>query len=68
MADDYVLQLQDDSKLILPVPQDTVYQAAPNPNMNLYWVEYRPPKALMPPGWVTRWVLKTPISLLKVNR
>ncbi len=37
MADDYVLQ--DDSKFTLPAPQDAIYQAEPNPNMNLYWGE-----------------------------
>ncbi|MEH6550152.1 MAG: DUF3604 domain-containing protein [Pseudomonadales bacterium] len=31
--------LQDNSKLTLPAPQSAVYQAAPNPNMNLYWGE-----------------------------
>ena len=34
MAGDYVLQ--DDSKFTLPAPQDAIYQAEPNPNMNLY--------------------------------
>ncbi len=37
VAQDYALQ--DDSKLSLPAPQAAVYQAAPNPNMNLYWGE-----------------------------
>ena len=36
-ARDYALQ--DDSKITLPAPQAAVYQAAPNPNMNLYWGE-----------------------------
>ncbi|MEH6552362.1 MAG: DUF3604 domain-containing protein [Pseudomonadales bacterium] len=36
-ARDYALQ--DNSKLTLPVPQAASYQAAPNPNMNLYWGE-----------------------------
>jgi len=36
-ARDYALQ--DNSKLTLPVPQAAIYQAAPNPNMNLYWGE-----------------------------
>ena len=36
-ARDYALQ--DDSKLTLPVPQAAIYQAAPNPDMNLYWGE-----------------------------
>ena len=36
-ARDYALQ--DNSKLTLPVPQAAVYQAAPNPNQNLYWGE-----------------------------
>ncbi|MBT7720285.1 MAG: DUF3604 domain-containing protein, partial [Halieaceae bacterium] len=31
--------LQDNSKLTLPAPQAAIYQAAPNPNMNLYWGE-----------------------------
>ena len=31
--------LQDDSRLTLPAPQAANYQAAPNPNMNLYWGE-----------------------------
>jgi hypothetical protein len=31
--------LQDDSKLTPPSPQAAVRQAAPNPNMNLYWGE-----------------------------
>lgn len=31
--------LQDNSKLTLPAPQPAVYQAAPNPNLNLYWGE-----------------------------
>ena len=33
------LALQDDSKIALPAPRAAVYQAAPNPNMNLYWGE-----------------------------
>ena len=37
MAGDYVLQ--DDSKFTLPASQDAIYQAEPNPNMNLYWGE-----------------------------
>jgi hypothetical protein len=36
-ARDYALQ--DDSKLTLPTPQAAIYQAAPNPDMNLYWGE-----------------------------
>ena len=36
-ARDYALQ--DDSKLTLPAPQAAIYQAAPNPDMNLYWGE-----------------------------
>ena len=36
-ARDYALQ--DDSKLTLPSPQSAIYQAAPNPDMNLYWGE-----------------------------
>lgn len=36
-ARDYALQ--DDSKLTLPSPQGAIYQAAPNPDMNLYWGE-----------------------------
>lgn len=36
-ARDYALQ--DDSKLSLPKPQTAIYQAAPNPDMNLYWGE-----------------------------
>ncbi|MDH5171917.1 MAG: DUF3604 domain-containing protein [Gammaproteobacteria bacterium] len=36
-ARDYALQ--DDSRLTLPDPQAAVYQAAPNPDMNLYWGE-----------------------------
>ncbi|MFK8049398.1 MAG: DUF3604 domain-containing protein [Halioglobus sp.] len=36
-ARDYALQ--DDSKIKLPAPHAAVYQAAPNPNMNLYWGE-----------------------------
>jgi hypothetical protein len=36
-ARDYALQ--DDSKLTLPSPQAAIYQAAPNPDMNLYWGE-----------------------------
>ena len=36
-ARDYALQ--DDSKLSLPKPQEAIYQAAPNPDMNLYWGE-----------------------------
>lgn len=36
-AHDYALQ--DDSKLTLPTPQPAAYQAAPNPDMNLYWGE-----------------------------
>jgi hypothetical protein len=36
-ARDYVLQ--DNSKLRLPSPQTAIYQAAPNPDMNLYWGE-----------------------------
>jgi len=31
--------LQDNSKLTLPAPQTAIYQAAPNPDMNLYWGE-----------------------------
>jgi hypothetical protein len=31
--------LQDNSKLTPPSPQAAVRQAAPNPNMNLYWGE-----------------------------
>lgn len=31
--------LQDDSRLTLPAPQAPHYQAAPNPDMNLYWGE-----------------------------
>ena len=31
--------LQDDSRLTLPAPQAANYQAAPNPDMNLYWGE-----------------------------
>ena len=31
--------LQDDSRLTLPAPQVATYQAAPNPDMNLYWGE-----------------------------
>ena len=31
--------LQDDSRLTLPAPQAPNYQAAPNPDMNLYWGE-----------------------------
>ena len=30
--------LQDDSQIKLPAPQAAAYQAAPNPDMNLYWV------------------------------
>ena len=36
-ARDYALQ--DDSKVTLPAPQAAIYQAAPNPDMNLYWGE-----------------------------
>ena len=36
-ARDYALQ--DDSKVTLPAPQAGIYQAAPNPDMNLYWGE-----------------------------
>jgi hypothetical protein len=36
-ARDYALQ--DDSKLTLPTRQPAAYQAAPNPDMNLYWGE-----------------------------
>ena len=36
-ARDYAFQ--DNSKLTLPAPQAAVYQAAPNPNQNLYWGE-----------------------------
>ena len=36
-ARDYALQ--DDSRLTLPDPQAAVYQAAPNPDMNVYWGE-----------------------------
>ncbi|MEJ6540851.1 MAG: DUF3604 domain-containing protein, partial [Halioglobus sp.] len=36
-ARDYALQ--DDSKLTLPASQAAIYQAAPNPDMNLYWGE-----------------------------
>lgn len=36
-ARDYALQ--DNSRLNLPSPQGAVLQAAPNPNMNLYWGE-----------------------------
>jgi hypothetical protein len=36
-ARDYALQ--DNSKLTLPTPQAAIYQAAPNPDMNLYWGE-----------------------------
>jgi hypothetical protein len=36
-ARDYALQ--NNSKLTLPSPQPAVYQAAPNPDMNLYWGE-----------------------------
>lgn len=31
--------LQDNGKLTLPAPQAAIYQAAPNPDMNLYWGE-----------------------------
>ena len=31
--------LQDNSKLTPPAPQTAIYQAAPNPDMNLYWGE-----------------------------
>ena len=31
--------LQDNNALILPSPQAAEYQAAPNPDMNLYWGE-----------------------------
>jgi Protein of unknown function (DUF3604) len=36
-ARDYALQ--DDSKLTPPSPRAAIYQAAPNPDMNLYWGE-----------------------------
>ncbi|MEH6588462.1 MAG: DUF3604 domain-containing protein, partial [Halioglobus sp.] len=36
-ARDYAVQ--DNSKLTLPAPQAAIYQAAPNPDMNLYWGE-----------------------------
>ena len=36
-ARDYALQ--DNGKLTLPAPQAAVYQATPNPDMNLYWGE-----------------------------
>lgn len=36
-ARDYALQ--DDSKVTLPAIQAAIYQAAPNPDMNLYWGE-----------------------------
>jgi len=57
VAGDYVLQ--DDSKFTLPAPQDAIYQAESNPNMNLYWGELH----IQTAGWV----LKMPIALLKVN-
>tara|TARA_B110000503_G_scaffold21070_1_gene31941 strand:- start:387 stop:2426 length:2040 start_codon:yes stop_codon:yes gene_type:complete len=31
--------LQDNSRITLPAPQAAAYQAAPNPDMNLYWGE-----------------------------
>ena len=31
--------MQDDSQVSLPAPRAAVYQAAPNPDLNLYWGE-----------------------------